>query len=248
MIQDINDTLNGGYAGLYGEVVDKDIYHLRNVEDIVSVNDPLFVHEKGHPSRINFVPDVIFDFGANIGVFTRYARTLFPNALIISIEPDDSNCEAFMKFTKDFSNIVFIKKAIGQGKIWRSKNAVNGSGENYLSVGLGYPEKELVEDGRMELSKVESVMPDEIINTYLKDGMRSILKLDIEGAENIIWSHKPSMDALSKIDYITGEIHFFGINAKEWSEVQVKTNEAFEKIGLTHNLEIDNVHIYATKK
>ena len=65
----LEESLNGGYKGLYGEVVDRDEYHLRDLADVVSINDPKFIHDPGHPRGFNFIPDVVIDLGANVGVF-----------------------------------------------------------------------------------------------------------------------------------------------------------------------------------
>lgn len=248
MIDKLEDALNGCYNGLYGEVVDKDIYHLRDVEDIVSVNDPLYIHEKGHKKRFNFIPDIFFDLGANVGVFTRYAHSLYPKALIISVEPNEDNAAVFKRFTPKSNNIIFLNKAIGNGVMWHHKNAVNGSGESYVSEGLGYPKDQMAKNKNVELSSVETIMLDELINTYYRNGMRSILKLDIEGGENAIWEHKPSMDALKKIDYITGEIHFYALHGGTWQSVQDNTREALKSLEETHDCELDNVNFWATKK
>lgn len=242
MIKSITESLNGGYAGLYGEVVDSDIYHLRDVDDIVSVNDPSFVHEKGHKRGFNFVPEVVYDFGANVGIFSRYARSLFPDAVVISVEPDPENCKVFRAFTND-PKITLIESAIGAGGIWRANGAVNGAHECYLSEGLGYID--INNNKSLTKTSVPSIMPCDIIDPKFT---RSILKLDIEGAENVIWGHKPSFDAIKKIDYICGELHYFAQDAQSHPEVLRATERAFAELAVTHNVTIDNVNFWAVKK
>jgi FkbM family methyltransferase len=224
----IEETLRGGYNGLFGEVCIEDCYRLK---------------------QLKFVPDLIVDAGCNIGIFSRYARELFPNAIIVGIEAHKENYDLAKYFTKDKS-IIFINKAIGQGNVWHGTTAANGSGETYLSEGLGYPQKSMIEqDGKsIERATVETVMLDEIINTYYKDGMKAILKLDIEGAENCLWSHKPSMDAIKKIDYIAAEIHWYGIDGIEYKKVQIATRKALKELEETHITELDNVHFFAHKR
>lgn len=224
----IEETLRGGYLGLVGEVVDTDCYRLKSID---------------------FEVNVFFDIGANVGVATRYARQLFPDALIISVEPHKENFDLLKYFTKD-TNTIFINKAIGKGGIWHGTTAANGSGETYLSEGLGYPQKAmLAQNGEgIERSDVGTIMLDEIINTYYKDGMKAILKLDIEGAENIVWSHKPSMDAIKKMDYIAAEIHWYAIDGVEHKKVKVATINALKSFEETHYTELDGVHFWATKK
>lgn len=136
----MKEKLSEAYQSLYGEIVDKDIYHMRDVEDIVSINDPSFVHEAGHKRPFDFIPDVVIDLGCNIGLFTGYARQLYPHALIIAVEPDKKNCELFKELIGEDSRITLINKAIGSGEVWHSKGAVNGSGENYITSGVAYPQ------------------------------------------------------------------------------------------------------------
>jgi hypothetical protein len=103
----LEDTLGGGWPGLYGEVVTEDCYRLR---------------------QLDFVPDIVFDIGANVGTFTRHARSLWPRAVIVAVEPDKANCAHFRKFTP-MHNIFLLEAAIGVCDIWRCTTAANGAGE-----------------------------------------------------------------------------------------------------------------------
>lgn len=237
----LDQTLNGGYNGLYGEVVDKDIYRVRTVEDIVSINDPAFIHEKGH-AGIDFIPDVVFDFGANIGVFTRYAQSLWPNAQIVSVEPHPANCEIFKHFTKD---VMLVEKAIGTGELYHFAGAINGSGESYISPGIGM-DTEAMKHSAGVLSTIKTVMPDALINLFVRHSQKFLVKMDIEGGENAVFAHKPSMDALRRADYFCMEVHFYGLTetAKTRREI-MKVLASFEA---THNCTLDHVTFYARKK
>jgi FkbM family methyltransferase len=210
---ELENTLNGGYGGLYGEVVTEDCYRLKT---------------------LGFNPDILFDFGANIGVFTRYAREMFPNAQIISVEPHLDNFVNLTTFTKS-NNIVFINMAIGDGVAYRIESDVNGAHEKYVN-----------NDADGKKVSIECIMPDKLINNYLKDGQKSYLKLDIEGNENIIWTHKESMEVLNKIDFISMELHFL---VKHWNENDVEnTNKMMEYFSETHNCEFIAPMFYAKKR
>jgi FkbM family methyltransferase len=227
----IEDTLNGGYAGLYAEVVTHDCYRLKTLP---------------------FIPEVVFDFGGNIGIFSRFARTLFPDALIIAVEPHPENRERFKEFTHD-DKIILIEKAIGRGKMWHNLGARNGSGESYVSSGLGY-DKDMMDSAAknkqgIEASAISSVMPDEIIWQYWKPGMKAILKCDCEGCENRIFSDKASMDMIRQMDYIAMEVHFYALmGGVPYQEVQEQTRAALKELEETHTCELDNVHFWAIKK
>lgn len=243
MVMSLDKSLNGGYKGLYGEVVTDDIYHMRDVSDIVSINDPSHIHEKGHAKGFNFIPDVIFDLGANVGIFSRYARTLFPDALIVSVEPDDSNCEVFRNFTND-PKIILLQKAIGNGKIFRCIAAKNGAMEVYISEGIGFGKKYLTNQISTD---VESIMITDL-KKYIKPSDKVILKLDIEGNETVIFSDKASMEMLKAFDYIAIELHYYASDGNKLDEVVKITNEALDSFKDTHDIHYEHIYFYATKK
>lgn len=226
MIEKIEDSLNGGYGGLYGEVVTEDCYRLRGLK---------------------FIPDIIFDFGANVGCFTRFARELFPDAKIIAVEPDPDNFKNLVRFTPT-DNVFFVNKAIGTGMIWKCEQDINGAHESYLSSGLGYPFKEGEPIPKINETETKSIMPDEVINTYLSGNLKSVCKIDIEGNENIIFTHEPSMIALRKMDYVTMEIHWGALSGDLRDEVCQKTFEALASFIPTHNCILINTMFYAIKR
>lgn len=228
----LEDTLNGGYSGLYGEVVTHDTYRLRTIP---------------------WQPEIIFDIGANIGIFARFARELFPKALIVSVEPDPENAAIYTKFTRD-RHTCLVNRALGSGRqVYHGLTARNGSGETYLSSGLGYPDKAMENlalcNHSIELSNVSSVTLSDLLDTYpLNKGDKSILKCDCEGAENSIWEDEASMKALARMDYICMEVHFYALTGIELPEVVAKTSAALKSLERTHHCELDGVHFWATKK
>jgi FkbM family methyltransferase len=221
----LEDTLNGGYGGLYGEVVANDCYRIQ---------------------ELTFIPDLILDVGANIGIFARFARRIFPKATIVCVEPDPANRRIFREFTKD-PNIFLLDVGLGSGQLYHPTTARNGSGEVYISAGLGYPKGQLEASG-FEKPCVQSMRLHEMAKEYCGHGDRTMLKLDCEGAENSIWSHPMDMRALRTFDYIAGEIHFYSHTGEGLEEVRTKTLEALAELSETHTVELDNVHLWARKK
>lgn len=222
IVDRLEDTLNGGYGGLYGEVVTEDTYGLRKIKEQVGL---------------------VIDIGANVGCFTRFARELFPSATIIAMEPDLENFTHLKKFTPSDDNIIFLRKALGIGRIWRHIGAPNGAHESYLPVGMGYA------DSEYESSLVEGVMLDGIINNLHSAG-KKIIKIDVEGAENCIWNHPPSMEVLQTFDYIMLELHYCTklcdhAAIKEMAESTVK---GIMQLTQTHNCYYDHIYFYAEKK
>ena len=224
----LETSLNGGYAGLYGEIVDYDCFRMRDVADVVSINDPTYVHKAGHSRAFSFTPKVIYDIGANVGIFSRYALSLFPEAKVISVEPDAEN----FKYLSDLPNS--INKAIGRSKVYRIRGALNGAHECYMS------ESEYLHVTEMaDYSGVETVMLDGLDFGY----ENSIMKIDIEGNEVEIFQHEPSIEVLKKIDYFIIEMHFYSTGG----DVHALFDSFCEKM-TTHRLEFVDNFLYGLKK
>lgn len=239
----LEESLNGNYLRLFGEVVTQDIYHLRDVADIVSENDPTFIHEKGHKKAFDFIPDVVIDLGANIGVFTRYAVSLWRDAYIIAVEPDQSNCNVFREHTHD-ERVLLIQKAIGHGDVYRCVDAANGAMECYFTQGAGYDQADL---NKLTPLSVGSIMLTDL-RQYIKPTDKVLLKLDIEGNETVMFSDPASMDMLKRVDYICMELHYYAADGDKLPEVKRITNEALASLSETHNTYLDNIYFYATKR
>lgn len=222
----IEETLNGKFSGLYGEVVADDIYKLKEV---------------------HFQPDLIIDLGACVGVFTRYARTLFPWALIVAVEPNKDNFDLLCRFTDD-GNAIAINKAIGRGKMWHGRTAANGSGETYFSKSIGYSEEGMANDTSMEESNVETIMLSDIVEKYVKPKDKLLIKLDIEGQEIVLFTDEKEMEALRRADYLCAEVHFYAHTASYWRGVQEATLDALKSLESTHKCLLEGVHFWATKK
>lgn len=226
----LEDSLNGGFGGLYGEVVTCDTYRLK---------------------QLKFKPDVVFDVGANVGIFSRFVRELFPEALIVSVEPDPSNCAVFRQFTKD-TNTILIEKALGLGPVYHGTTARNGSGETYLSTGVGFPKQDMDaaanKKNGLEFSHVPTIMLPELVRAHSNSGQKRLLKIDCEGGENVIWEDEESISILQEMDYVTMELHFYALTGREHPMVRKLTEKALATLAETHNCERQEPHFWATKR
>ena len=166
------------YQGLHGEVVTDDCYKLKTV---------------------NFIPDIIFDLGANCGIFSRYARELFPDTQIIAVEPSHENCELFRHFT-DMTNITLLEKAIGTGKVTQ-RDCTDGV-YSYMSDGKGSRE-------RLDVD-TETITLYELLEQPVREGKKVLLKMDIEGGEYYMFDRSEEWDLLRHLDYIAIELHWHG--------------------------------------
>lgn len=240
--------MNGEYDALYGEVVTYDVYHVRDVPNKVSCNDPTYVHWHGH-SGIGFIPDTVLDLGANVGIFSRYAHELWPDANIIAVEPNPDNCRVFREFTFDKpTKIILIETAVGSGQMYRFQGVVNGAHESYLSHGIGYNKLAFDELNRIGITRDSNVPALMLTDLKKYCSGKVLLKLDIEGNETIIFNDPDSMELMKTFEYICMELHYFANDGSQLESVKTKTAEALESLKETHNTRFDHIYFYATKK
>lgn len=233
-----------------GEVEDSDVYRMRFRANIVSINDPTYIHEHGHERHFNFDPTLIFDLGANVGTFSRYCRKLFPDARIVAVEPNEWNCDEFRKYMP--VNTTLIQAAIGTGaKVYHVNNEyANSTGHCYLSAGLGYKSEQMeecVKTGLMSEVKINSIRLADL-KKYIHPNDKIVIKMDIEGSENFVFGDPESLELLKQADYIAAEIHFFGHTHDQVDEVRYVIESAFKSFEETHVCRRYGIFFHATKK
>lgn len=248
IVDKLEDTLGGGYNGLRGEIEDVDEYRMRDVADIVSKNNPLHIFQKGHKRKFNFEPTIVFDLGANVGIFSRYVKRLYPSCRVVAVEPNPENVTHFKKFT-DLSDPFAInlqEKAIGLGKVLhRNYGAINGAHETYLTESNNVI---LTNGAGFDDTEIKCIMPDQLIALFTYkyvEGSRErvVMKIDIEGNESVIFDHPPSMQALKLVDYLVIELHWM-----ENPEIKAKALRAIEQLKETHDVEYEHIYLYAVKR
>ena len=224
------------FSPLFQELVEQDCYHLRTVP---------------------FQPDVVLDIGANVGVFTSYARFLFPSAAIVAIEPNQRNRDLLTRHVGHLPNVTLLKNALGTGPLWCQlvediKPPYYGGGNRYLTSGqLGCPIEELVDRKSSRAAGVIPVSLDQLVRRFAADDVKLLVKIDIEGGENCIFNHEPSMAALRRIDYLTMELHYpVDTHGPVWQEGQPTIRQSLMSLADTHDCIMDEPHNYfhATRK
>ena len=132
----------------------------------------------------NYHPKVIIDAGANIGVSTLYFAAKYPQAMVIAVEPDESNFRMLQTNTAGWNSIRSMKAAI-----WKESVSVNLSGEKNSDFQVNL-------DGYG--GTVEGITFDELMNRFAVNYV-DVMKIDIEGAEKEVfetaqtWIHKVGM-------------------------------------------------------
>lgn len=131
-------------------------------------------------------PGVILDLGAHIGAFALYAHELFPDALIVAVEPDPGNFAKLTENTADIKNIVICSAAVTYHR--GVARFISGRDTGGVVASSGD-----VEVRAMTLD--ELMAPFEVI---------SILKADIEGSEFLAF---PACNLLDRVHYLALEVH-----------------------------------------
>lgn len=143
---------------------------------------------------LGFEPKWIIDGGANIGTATIYYAQRYPDAMILAIEPDQTNYELLLKNVARFPNVTAQRAAI-----WKTNATVSIA--NPTARPWGY---------RVSDAQPSSIgLPGMTIPALLdlaEMPQVDLLKLDIEGAETVVFSEGP-MDWLKKCQAMLIEIH-----------------------------------------
>lgn len=221
-MKSVESANNGNYNALFGEIVIRDDYKL---------------------SSVPFIPDTVIDLGANVGVFTRHCRGIWPDALIISVEPNLDNFE-YLKIDNDHPKTILINKAVGVGRVYRIPGALNGAHECYVSKGVGYSVADL-RSPNFDSTGIKSLMLTDLISQVTG---RVLLKVDIEANDSVIMTDRASVEMIKTFDYIVFEIHNFGHTHNKVIKVRKAVAKFIEDISETHNVILESSYLYATHK
>jgi FkbM family methyltransferase len=152
-------------------------------------------------SNVNY----IIDCGANVGYSSAYLLTRFPDAKIVCIEPDPSN---FAMLEQNMAPYKSRVKLIRAG-LWSHPTGLKFSEQRYRDGGewgVQVRECSAVENPDLQAIDLGSVLQE------LDVPKISILKMDIEGAEAVVFS-KNYESWLPCFDNIVIELHddtYFG--------------------------------------
>ena len=216
-----------------------------------------FIHDVYRLSRLRFKPDVIFDLGANVGAFSCYAHHVFPDALIVAVEPNAKNfarlrenVEVHHKIPSD--HIELLEAGLGSGRLWHVLGGKGGGQEVYVSEGPGYQIEDFAAGpgSRFEdASAVPCVTLRELVTKYIDGSVvppSFIVKMDCEGGELTTLAN--DLDVLCRADYVAMEIHRYGATHAGKLQSDATIDAALARLAETHDCELDNVIFYATKR
>lgn len=142
-------------------------------------------------------PVLVVDAGANIGMSAVFFARQYPQARILSIEPDDVNFQLLQKNTAGYPNVQCL-----QGVLWPVESTVGISNQTNCENPAAYRVSEL-SDGHG--TPVPCFTPLSLLRLGCADAI-DILKIDIEGSEVELFSPGCEM-WLGKVRIILAELH-----------------------------------------
>lgn len=147
---------------------------------------------------INFgiQPISILDCGANIGLASFYFKLKYPNAKIITVEPEQSNFELTKKNTASFKDMYYE-----QAGIWK-QDAFLKISAGPLNEHWDFVVSETTEDDK---NAIKGLSIPSIMKKYNLDEI-SVLKIDIEGSEKELFETGYE-EWLPKVKILIVELH-----------------------------------------
>jgi len=147
----------------------------------ISVFSQIFIIDEYRP--LNYLENVkfILDCGAYVGYSSAYFLSRFPEARVIAVEPDKKNFQLLKRNLEPYGNRVDVINAA----IWTSE------------IGVKVSERAMGEEGEWvttvrecaegERPDVQAIDIDTLLDRHGAE-MIDILKIDIEGAESVLFS------------------------------------------------------------
>lgn len=150
--------------------------------------------------------DYVVDIGANIGLFSIFAKMNHPNSKVIALEPFNSNF-ASLKSNCEYLDIETEMLALGNGEALELVENSGGDGDRCVS----YRFVELGSGSSMSVMNnlVKSIRLSDLLELKKVDISKNMfIKVDCEGGERHLIDHKKSEDIIRKSKQLSMEIHF----------------------------------------
>lgn len=120
-------------------------------------------------------PEFIIDGGANIGFTSVFLANRYPQARILSIEPDGDNFTTLVENTKSYPGITPVQSAL-----WHRREVIH-------VVDRGYGERGFMIDRDADGTTLQATSVAELMADYNFPRV-DILKMDIEGSEKEVFA------------------------------------------------------------
>jgi FkbM family methyltransferase len=149
-----------------------------NTSDLSTFREIFLREEYAISLPSNIQPRVIIDAGANIGFTTLFFARQYPQAAILSLEPDAENFEYLKKNTAGYPTITPLQMAL-----WDKNGTIEITDKGYGVRGF------MVEENNQSQSSTS--VPSTTLATLIQEHKITsidIIKIDIEGSEKEVFS------------------------------------------------------------
>lgn len=137
--------------------------------------------------ELPFSPQTIVDAGANCGLTSVYYANQYPDAQIISVEPEESNYKALVRNVLPYRNVLPVRAALWNRTGEVTTVDVGGDWECQVREGTGCP-----------AITMSTLMAEVGIDSI------DLLKVDVEGAEKEIFSE---CEWMGRVRVLAIELH-----------------------------------------
>ena len=144
-------------------------------------------------------PSVIVDCGANVGYSAAYFLSRFDRSRVIALEPDPGNYRCLEQNLAAYGE----RATCIHGALWSHSTKLQMVDKDYR--GGGHWSRQVEEHSTESHAAVAGFDVPALMNRAAADRI-SILKIDIEGAEAVVFNH-PNLEWLDRVDTIMIELH-----------------------------------------
>ena len=141
---------------------------------------------------------LILDLGANVGYSSAYFLSRFPNSFVVAVEPDAGNFALLQRNLAPYAGRTIVRNAavwFENKKLWLTNESMAANNE--------WGRQMTAEQQRGD--PVDGLTIDSLIALTPYDRV-SLLKVDIEGAEEQVFSHN-TQSWIDRIDNFCAEVH-----------------------------------------
>ncbi|KAL4855450.1 hypothetical protein ACK3TF_003986 [Chlorella vulgaris] len=179
-------------------------------------------------------PQYILDAGANAGFSTLLFKLLWPDAVVVSLEPDPSNFAMLQANTKQFEGVYAL-----QAGLWGRAANITVTTTQHDNWGRIFGEAQLGQEG-MPAFSVQDVAAKFDIPAF------DFMKIDIEGAEGMVFASGGDFSWISQAKVVSMELHdyfsgYFGLGEPDAQPVSRRVEAAFKSSG--YSIATDNEHV-----
>lgn len=188
-----------------------------------------------YPIFKNYQPTTIIDAGANIGLASIYFKKHYPDARILAIEPEESNCRMFKDNLAKYSDVILLQGVL-LGQAGLRTEIVNPE-----SSKSSFQTKVNDSDDDMGRFRIPSYSINQLMEEYQLETV-GIVKIDIEGAEKDVFSHNTEWIANTENIFI--ELHDHYVEGCSQALIEAIIGHGFiirfsgENLVLTKKLEV----------